>query len=322
MFRARGRVGRPPNRGVAMRMDPQVRTAGSLVALLVGLLPAPAAAQGPERAATLPSVSPDGRHIAYVRDLADKSAELVVIDATGGNAHVVARDPGGSLLGFWTARGREVAYVTDRGDTTSLWRVPVAGGTPVRMTRLAAKSLRLSNDGRRVAYSVGAWTRSRLTVSALDGRGAHALTDSSASWFNMAWSPDDRRIAATRLDPSHALAVWVMDADGAHARAVTSFTDSVGRAQWPAWSPDGKRLAVQVGRYDRTDHSRDRSDIWVIDLASGRATNLTPGDDPWLDETPSWSPDGKSIVFQSTRSGRFEVWRMNADGSAPVQLTH
>jgi Tol biopolymer transport system component len=79
---------------------------------------------------------------------------------------------------------------------------------------------------------------------------------------------------------------------------------------------------VQVGRYDRNDHSHDRSDIWVIDQASGRAMNLTPGDDPWLDETPSWSPDGRSIVFQSSRSGRFEVWRMNADGSAPVQLTH
>ena len=304
---------------------------------LLLVLPVSAAARDPERWASLPFVSPDGRHIVYVRDhsgswvmekngprLPDKSAELVVIDAAGGDAHVVARDPEGSILGGWMPRGREVAYVTNRRDTTSLWRVPVAGGTPVLVSRIVGRSVRLANDGKRVAYSVGAWTQSRLTVSALDGRGARALTDSSASWFNMAWSPDDRRIAVTRLDPSRALAVWVMDADGSHARAVTSFADSVGSAQWPTWSPDGKRLAVQVGRYDhsRDDHSGDRSDIWVIDVASGRATNLTPGDDPWLDEAPSWAPDGKSIVFQSSRSGRFEVWRMNADGSAPVQLTH
>jgi TolB protein len=278
-------------------------------------------AQGPERAATLPFVAPDGKHVVYVRDLPDKSAELVVIDATGGDAHVVARDPEGSIMGGWTARGREVAYVTSRGDTTSLWRIPVSGGTPVLMCRLAAKSLRLSNNGKRVAYSVGEWTRSRLTVSALDGRGARPLTDSSASYFNTAWSPDDQRIAVTRLDSSRALAVWVMDADGRNARAVTAFPDSAGRAQWPAWSPDGKHIAVQVGRYDRNDHTRDRSDIWVVELSTGRATNLTPGDDPWLDETPSWSPDGRAIVFQSTRSGRFELWRMNADGRSPVQLT-
>ena len=232
------------------------------------------------------------------------------------------------MLGMWMPGGHDVAYLIDRGDTTWLWRVPVGApgaagsGTPVLLTRMLAKAPRLSNDGKRVAYSVGAWTQSRLTVSTLDGRNAHALTDSTASWFNMAWSPDDQRIAVTRLDPSRSLAVWVMDADGGNARAVTSFADTVGRAQWPTWSPDGKRLAVQVGRYDRNDHSRDRSDIWVVDVASGATTNLTPGDDPWLDETPSWSPDGKTIVFQSTRSGRFEVWKMNADGSRPQQLTH
>ena len=243
---------------------------GTVLFVLLGAsIAVTAAAQGPERAATLPFVSPDGKHVVYVRDLPDKSAELVVIDADGGNAHVVARDPGGSILGFWTARGRDVSYITDRDDTTWLWRVPVAGGTPVLVTRRVAKALRPSNDGKRAAYSVGAWTRSRLTVSALDGRGAHALTDSSASWFNMAWSPDDKRIAVTRLDATQSLAVWMLDADGKNARAVTSFPDTVGRAQWP-----------------------------------------------------TWSPDGKSIVFQSTASGRFEVWRMNVDGSAPRQLTH
>jgi len=293
-----------------------------LVLALGAALAATARAQGPERAATLPFVSPDGKHIVFTRDLPDKSAELVVVDASGENRRTLARDPNGTLMGGWTAGGREVAYVMTAHDTTTLYRVPVAGGTPVPITRLTGKGARLSNDGRRVAYSVGEWTRSRLTVAGIDGRGARGITDSSASYFNVAWSRDDKRIAVTRLDPSRRLDVWVMDADGGHARAVTSFPDSIGRAQWPTWSPDGRRIAVQVGRYQRDDPARDRSDIWVIDVASLGATNLTPGDDAWLDETPSWSPDGKTIVFQSTRSGRFEVWRMNADGSGPVQLTH
>jgi len=304
------------------RRSPAVAAGAAVAAALVAaLIASTSAAQGPERSATLPFVSPDGKHVVYVRDLPDKSAELVVIDAAVGNPRTLARDPNGTIMGGWTPRGREVTYVVSHGDTTLLYRIGLAGGSSELMTRIVGKSLRLSNDGKRVAYSVGEWTRSRLTVAALDGHGARAITDSSASWFNMAWSPDDKRIAVTRLDTTRSLAVWVMDAGGGNARPATAFPDSVGRAQWPTWSPDGKRIAVQVGRYDRNDHSRDRADIWVIDVASGNATNLTPGDDPWLDETPSWSPDGKSIVFQSTRSGRFEVWRMNADGGSPVQLT-
>jgi len=158
-------------------------------------------------------------------------------------------------------------------------------------------------------------------VANVDGSNARALTDSTAGWFNTAWSPDDRRIAITRLDSTRALAVWVLGVDGTDAHAIATFPDSVGRAQWPTWSPDGQRVAIQVGRYDRNDPTRDRADIWVVDVATGVATNLTPADDPWIDETPSWSPDGRTIVFQSTRSGRFEVWRMHADGSSPVQVT-
>ena len=291
--------------------------------VLIAVIAGTGAAQAPgrDRAATLPFVSPDGRHVVYTHDLGNRAADLVVVEASGAHPRTVAHDTSGSVLGGWTAGGKQVAYVMSSGDTTTLFRVGLEGGEPVRIASVAGKALRLSNDGRRIAYSLGEWTRNRLTVAAADGTGARAITDSTAGYFNVAWSPDDRRIAVTRLDPSRSLAVWVMDADGAHARSLGTFPDSVGRPQWPTWSPDGRRIAVQVGRYDREDHTRDRSDIWVVDVASGRATNLTPADEPWLDETPSWSPDGRTIVFQSTRSGRFELWRMNADGRSPVQLT-
>lgn len=308
-------------------MPPTHRSTLRLFLLAVGAgIVSAAAAQsaappGPERAATLPFASPDGKHIVYTRDLPDHSAELIVIEASGAQPRTLVHDTSGSVMGGWTMRGKQVAYVLHAGDTTLLYRMPVTGGASVRMLRHAGKSLRLSHDDRRIAYAVGAWTRGRLTVANADGSHARAITDSTAGWFNTAWSPDDRRIAITRLDSTRSLAVWVMDADGANARALAAFPDSVGRAQWPTWSPDGKRVAIQVGRYDRNDHSKDRADIWIVDVASGAKTNLTPADDAWLDETPSWSRDG-TIVFQSTRSGRFEVWRMNADGSGAVQLTH
>lgn len=61
--------------------------------------------------------------------------------------------------------------------------------------------------------------------------------------------------------------------------------------------------------------------IWILDLATGEAHKLADHDQPYLDKTPSWFPDGRQIVFQSDRTGKMEVWEINADGSNQRQVT-
>ena len=195
------------------------------------------------------------------------------------------------------------------------------GGEAETIASVVGRNLALSHDGRRLAWTRGSWTRNQLVVSNADGTDARAVTDTSSGYFNLAWSPDDHMIAAARRDAAGALQVWVMNADGSGARALTRFAKEDGRPQWPAWSPDGRRIAVQSGVYDRANPAKSVAHVWVIDVASGAARKLAPHDPPWLDETPSWLADGKRLAFQSTRSGRFEIWVMNADGSGPRQLT-
>ena len=81
------------------------------------------------------------------------------------------------------------------------------------------------------------------------------------------------------------------------------------------------RLAIQSGKYNRNAPAENTAHIWIIDLKSGAATRLSTHTTPYLDETPSWFPDGKRIAFQSDRSGRMEVWVMNSDGSGARQIT-
>ncbi len=75
-----------------------------------------------------------------------------------------------------------------------------------------------------------------------------------------------------------------------------------------AVSPDGQRLAVDLV-----------TGIWVLPGSGGRARRLT---DDFQDATlPSWSPDGRSIAFQSYREGNFHLYLIDANGGQPRKLT-
>ena len=75
-------------------------------------------------------------------------------------------------------------------------------------------------------------------------------------------------------------------------------------------SPDGQQVAFAKLVRGRPE---PQTDIWLIDLATGRATPLT--DDPAGDYDPTWSPDGKHIVFNSRRLGGASLFMRASDGS-------
>ena len=77
---------------------------------------------------------------------------------------------------------------------------------------------------------------------------------------------------------------------------------------WPAWSPDGSKIAF-------TSDRAAIDDIWLIEATGANPTRVTRG--PKVDERPDWSPDGGRIVF--SRNGN--VWIVDADGQTPTQLT-
>jgi Tol biopolymer transport system component len=221
----------------------------------------------------------------------------------------------------WTERGQRIAYTVTHGDTCELKTVaPDGGGTRTLLTRVA-KSMRLSGSGQRVAYTVGSWTRNRIWVASADGSQARAVTDSSAGYFNLAWSPDERMLAVAHHDSTGALQIWLVNPDTVgKPRELVRLPASEGRPQWPAWSPDGGTIAFQAGNYVRDDPSKSDAYVCVVDVASGRISKLRAHPRPWLDETPSWL--GRDhIAFQSTQTGPFEVWLMKSDGSAARPLT-
>ena len=120
--------------------------------------------------------------------------------------------------------------------------------------------------------------------------------------------------------------IYVMDTDGGNQQ---NLTNNPASDHSPSWSPDGKRIVFVSDRDGHAKdgiHGRPTSEIYVMDADGGNQQNLTNhrGDDG----SPSWSPDGKRIVFSSDRDqGRddphnSEIYVMDANGGNQQNLTN
>ena len=215
---------------------------------------------------------------------------------------------------------------------------------------------RLSPDGSRVAYHV--WTidresneyRGALWMAKLDGtEEPRRFTTGDKRDGGHSWSPDGRWLAfvSNRGGEKQQAQLYVLPAEGGEARKLTDLKESVEEI---AWAPDSTRLAFTLRVRDEAYEEEDdrkrkprrvtrlfykldsvgwttdrRRHIHVVDLDGGEPRRLTDGD--CEDGSPTWSPDGKRIVFSALRGERWDtdllsrLYVVDADGGEPQELT-
>ena len=117
--------------------------------------------------------------------------------------------------------------------------------------------------------------------------------------------------------------IFVMAPDGSR---LTNLTNSWADDLAPVWSPDGERIAFVSFRDTLTGKfGLSKGSIYVVDFdpvagaAVGEARRIT--DDGGADGWPTWSPDGQRIAFHSDRSGDWDIWAINLDGTGLTNLT-
>jgi Tol biopolymer transport system component len=143
---------------------------------------------------------------------------------------------------------------------------------------------------------------------------------------NAVFSPNGRKIAflGRTDDPATHYDIYVMNADGSNLRRLTHHDSSMMLHDRSLhWSPDSRKVLFSMDNVFISD-IRHWGDLFLLDVNSGRVTNLTDsGSDD--DVEARWSPDGRKIAFtsgNSTRSGDFTygICIMDADGSNRVKL--
>lgn len=91
----------------------------------------------------------------------------------------------------------------------------------------------------------------------------------------------------------------------------------IARISEPQLSPDGKTVAFTVARPNVDKNNSDRQ-IYTVPVDGGTPVQVTK---EGRNERPRWTPDGKRLIFVSTRDGASQIWGMNADGSEQTQIT-
>jgi Tol biopolymer transport system component len=257
-----------------------------------------------------PQISPDGKHVAFVSTRAG-SSDIFVVPLSGGDAVPITTESTDEYSPFWSPDGTKILFESRRGGTIWLFVVPATGGPATRLLD---------------------WTDDNQA-----GR----------------WSPDGRMIAFTSTRQSNATDVWVMNADGSVPRRLTTNA----RAGGAVWRQDGRTLAFAQSNeqgevvaatmsvsggpimriplegytfpiaYSRTGEllvggfargSATRFDAYVY--RGGRVEPIIA--DPTDDVCNAWSPDNKSLVCFTQRTGQSEISIVPAAGGEPRVITN
>ena len=195
--------------------------------------------------------------------------------------------------------GTTLWYVSDRGGPQNLWSRP-AGGEARPVTRFTDGRVlwpSITRDGRRIAFErdFEIWTletaggRAARVPITLRGAGALPAPERvtlTSQFQGMALSPDGKKIAFIARGEIFAVSAK----DGGIAARVTRNPGLDGDL---AWSPDSRRLAYASAR----DGAQN---LYSYDFTTGLESRLT--NQPLVDVTPKFSPDGKSVAF--VRDGR------------------
>ena len=251
--------------------------------------------------------------IIYVSEDTAGVRNLFIMDYDGFGPRRVTSVPKLSLMPDWSPDRRSVVYTTYRHNKQEIVRLELAKGK----SRILVPSETLnitpafSPNGQLLTYASAKDGNSDIFMMDLNTNKKRRLTSHRSAELSPAWSPNGRELAFAS-DRTGRPQIYIMGADGSNLRRLT-FSGNYNAA--PAWSPRGDWIAY-VCRVPRHGMKLCR-----ISPDGTRRFQITNGPPSEIDDSPSWAPNGRHLVFSSTRNGRSHVYMIHYDGTGLEQLT-
>lgn len=255
--------------------------------------------------------------VIYVSETGPKNRRikrLAIMDQDGANHRFLTNGQSIVLTPRFSPDERRIAYMSYQNDKPSLYVYDLSNGTQrLLVTNVSlAFAPRFSPDGRWILFTMSVAGNADVYRIAAGGGTPQQLTTAPGIDTGGSYSPDGSRIVF-ESDRSGSQQLYVMNADGSNQQRI-SFGG--GRYATPAWSPRGDLIAfTRMGGGFR---------IGVMNPSGGGEKLLT---DAWGDEGPSWSPNGRVLLFSRGAqgpSGKSDIWSVDLTGSTsrriPTQL--
>jgi TolB protein len=236
--------------------------------------------------------------------------EIYISDYDGASQRRVTTSRTLSITPEWSPDARSIAYTSYRRGLPNIFVSHIYEGTLDELTRNAGNNFTpaWSPDGTKICFSSTRDGNAELYVMNRDGSGLRRLTNNPAADISPTWSPSGTQIAFTS-DRSGTPQIYVIGADGLGLRKLTSES----YADRPTWS------AAPYNEIAYAARTGPGNDIKILDVATGTVRQLTFGEG--TNESPSFAPNGRHLVFMSTRSGKAQIFTIARDGKDLHQVT-